>query len=150
VSSDQKAFQPAPVTVSQYSGSFSPDGHWLAYFSYESGGLPQVYVVQFPGPGAKYQISQNGGWSPRWDKKGHLYFLTMGDRLMEADLEMSDKSIEVKALQPLFDVDVPGYTAPFFDVSADGSRFLVITSADPTASRSITVLLNWQAALKKQ
>ncbi len=148
VSSDQKAFQPAPVTVSQYSGTFSPDGHWLAYFSYESGGLPQVYVVQFPGPGAKYQISQNGGWSPRWDKKGHLYFLTMGDRLTEADLAMSDKSIEVKALQPLFDVDVPGYTAPFFDVAADGSRFVVITSADPTASRSITVLLNWQAALK--
>jgi hypothetical protein len=56
----------------------------------------------------------------------------------------------VKALQPLFDVDVPGYTAPFFDVTPDGSRFVVITSADPTASRSITVLLNWQAALKKQ
>jgi hypothetical protein len=74
----------------------------------------------------------------------------MGSRLMEADLAMSDKSIQVKALQPLFDVDVPGYTAPFFDVTADGSRFVVITSADPTASRSITVLLNWQAALKKQ
>jgi Tol biopolymer transport system component len=150
VSSDQKPFQPAPVTASQYSGTFSPDGHWLAYFSYESGGLPQVYVVQFPGPGAKYQISQNGGWSPRWDKKGHLYFLTMGNRLMEADLAMSDKSIQVKALEPLFDVDVPGYTAPFFDVAPDGNRFVVITSADPTASRSITVLLNWQAALKKQ
>jgi serine/threonine protein kinase len=150
VPSDQKPFQPVPVSVSQYSGVFSPDGHWLAYFSYESGGLPEVYVVQFPGPGAKYQISQNGGWSPRWDKKGHLYFLTMGNRLMEADLTMSDKSIQVKALQPLFDVDVPGYTAPFFDVTADGSRFVVITSADPTASRSITVVLNWQAALKKQ
>jgi serine/threonine protein kinase len=150
VAGDQKPFQPVPVSVSQYSGVFSPDGHWLAYFSYESGGLPEVYVVQFPGPGAKYQISQNGGWSPRWDKKGHLYFLTMGNRLMEADLAMSDKSIQVKALQPLFDVDVPGYTAPFFDVTADGSRFVVITSADPTASRSITVVLNWQAALKKQ
>ena len=150
VSGDQKPFQPVPLKESQYSGVFSPDGHWFAYFSYESGGLPQVYVEQIPGPGAKYQISQNGGWSPRWDKKGHLYFLTMGSRLMEADLAMSDKSIQVKALQPLFDVDVPGYTAPFFDVTADGSRFVVITSADPTASRSITVLLNWQAALKKQ
>jgi eukaryotic-like serine/threonine-protein kinase len=150
VAGDQKPFQPVALKVSQYSGVFSPDGHWFAYFSYESGGLPQVYVEQFPGPGAKYQISQNGGWSPRWDKKGHLYFLTMGNRLMEADLTMSDKSIQVKALQPLFDVDVPGYTAPFFDVTPDGSRFVVITSADPTASRSITVLLNWQAALKKE
>lgn len=61
------------------------------------------------------------------------------------------KKVSAAALeQSLFEVDVPGYTAPFFDVTADGSRFVVITSADRTASRSITVLLNWQAALKKE
>ena len=45
-------------------GNFSPDGHWLAYFSDETG-QPEVYVVPFPGPGGKYQISHGGGWIVR-------------------------------------------------------------------------------------
>jgi hypothetical protein len=51
-----KPLQCAPVAGgSQYDGNFSPDGHWLAYFSDETG-QPEVYVVPFPGRGGKYQI----------------------------------------------------------------------------------------------
>ena len=144
---DRKPFQVAPVNAQQYSGAFSPDGRWLAYFSYESG-RPEVYVVSFPGPGGKFQISQNGGWNDMWDKKGHLYFLSMGNRLMEADLGFSGGAVQVKAIHPLFQLSVPSFASPFYDVSADGSRFLVVTSADPNASRSIGLLLDWQARLK--
>jgi eukaryotic-like serine/threonine-protein kinase len=73
---DRKPFQVAEVGASQY-GNFSPDGRWLAYFSYESG-RPEVYVVPFPGPGGKYQISRAGGWNLRWGSKNQLYFLTTG------------------------------------------------------------------------
>jgi serine/threonine protein kinase len=145
---DRKLFQPAPSTAYEYGGQFSPDGHWLSYFSYETG-RPEVYVVPFPGPGGKYQISQGGGWLDRWDKKNHLYFLTLGNRLMQADLDESEKSLRVKAIEPLFQVNVQSFhRAPIFDVTPDGSRFIVISAADPTASNSITVLLNWQTALK--
>jgi eukaryotic-like serine/threonine-protein kinase len=144
---DRKAFQVAPVNAQQYDGAFSPDGRWLAYFSYESG-RPEVYVVPFPGPGGKFQISQNGGWDDMWDKKGHLYFLSMGNRLMEANLGFSGGAVQVKAIHPLFQLSVPSFASPFYDVSADGSRFLVVTSADPNASRSIGLLLDWQAKLK--
>jgi hypothetical protein len=105
-------------------------------------------VVPFPGPGGKFQISQNGGWLCRWDKKGHLYFLTMGNRLMEADLATSGKSVQVKSLHPLFQLNLPSMHLPLFDVSPDGSRFLVVTSIDPNAARSIGLLLNWQSKLK--
>ena len=145
---DRKASQPAPATADQYDGNFSPDGRWLAYFSYESG-RPEVYVVPFPGRGGKFQISQSGGWLVRWDKKNHLYFLTMGNRLMEADLAMSEKSVQVKSIHPLFQLAVPSSSTPFFDVNSDGSRFLVINAADPAASQSITVLLSWEAKLKQ-
>jgi serine/threonine-protein kinase len=40
--------------------SFSPDGHWLAYVSNESGDF-QVYVRAFPDTGGKWQISIDGG-----------------------------------------------------------------------------------------
>jgi serine/threonine protein kinase len=144
---DRKPFQVAPVNADQYAGNFSPDGRWLAYFSYESG-RPEVYVVPFPGPGGKFQISQNGGWDIQWDKKGQLYFLSVGNRLMQADLAASGGSVQVKALHPLFQLSLPTFADPFFDVSADGSRFLVVTSADPNASRSIGLLLDWQSKLK--
>ncbi len=148
LSGDRKPFQAAPAAADQFDGNFSPDGRWLAYFSYESG-RPESYVVPFPGPGGKYQISQSGGWLTRWDKKNRLYFLTMGNRLMEAELTLTEKSLQVKAIHPLFQLAVPSFDAPFFDVTPDGNRFLVITAADPAASQSITVLLNWEAKLKQ-
>ena len=144
---DRKPFEVAPVSADQFGGTLSPNGRWLAYFSYETG-RPEVYVVPFPGPGGKFEISQNGGWNDVWDKKGNLYFLSMGNRLMEANLTMSGGSVQVRAIHPLFQLNLPSYADPLFDVSADGSRFLVVTSADPDASRSIGLLLDWQSKLK--
>ncbi len=67
---------------------------------------------------------------------------------MQADLATSGNSLQVKALHPLFQATLPSFRDPFFDVSADGSRFLLVTSADPNASRSIGLLLNWESKLK--
>jgi len=145
----QKPFQPAPVNDGQYDGNFSPDGHWLAYFSYETG-RPEVFVVPFPVSGGKFQISQTGGWVVRWAAGGKLFFLTMGNRLMEASLATSGKSLQVQSIEPLFQLDLPTMSAPLYDVTPDGSRFMVAASADPNASQSITLLLNWEAILKSQ
>ena len=48
-------------------GIFSPDGHWLAYVSNESGRF-EIYVQPHPGPGGKRQISPEGGREPIWDR----------------------------------------------------------------------------------
>ena len=39
--------------------AWSPDGHWLAYDSTETG-VEEVYVQPFPGPGEKVAISTGG------------------------------------------------------------------------------------------
>jgi Tol biopolymer transport system component len=145
---DRKPFQCAPVVGgSQYDGNFSPDGHWLAYFSDETG-QPEVYVVPFPGPGGKYQISHGGGWIVRWDKKGDLFFLSIGNQLMKAELNLTGQSLQVKALRPLFQMNLADTPAPLFDVTADGQHFLAVTPAR-TESSSISLLLNWPALLRK-
>jgi eukaryotic-like serine/threonine-protein kinase len=145
---DRKPFQCAPaVAGNQYDGNFSPDGHWLAYFSDETG-QPEVYIVPFPGPGGKYQISQNGGWLVRWDKKGDLFFLTTGNQLTKAELNLGTQSLQVKSLRPLFQMNLADTAAPLFDVSADGQRFLAVTPARAESS-SISLLLNWSAMLHK-
>jgi hypothetical protein len=107
-----------------------------------------VYIVPFPGPGGKYQISQNGGWLVRWDKKGDLFFLTTGNQLTKAELNLGTQSLQVKSLRPLFQMNLADTAAPLFDVSADGQRFLAVTPARAESS-SISLLLNWSAMLHK-
>jgi eukaryotic-like serine/threonine-protein kinase len=144
---DKKPFQPAPVAGNQYDGNFSPDGHWLAYFSSETG-QPEVYVVPFPGPGGKYQISHGGGWVVRWDKKADLFFLSIGNQLMKAELNLNAQSLQVKSLRPLAQMNILDTAAPLFDVTADGQRVLAVTPARAESS-SISLLLNWPALLNK-
>ena len=144
---DKRPFQVAPVAGSQYEGIFSPDGHWLAYFSYETG-QPEVFVVPFPGPGGKYQISHGGGWNVTWDRKGDLFFLSTGNQLMKAELTLSTQSLQLKSLHPLFQADLLDASAPLFDVTPDGQRVLIVTPAQ-TESTSIGLLLNWSALLPK-
>jgi eukaryotic-like serine/threonine-protein kinase len=145
---DRRPFECTPgIAGNQYDGNFSPDGRWLAYFSDETGRL-EVYVVPFPGPGGKYQISQEGGRQLRWDKKGNLFFLTTGSQLMKAELNLSAQSLQVKSLHALFQMNLADEAAPLFDVTANGERFIAVTSARPESS-SISLLLNWPALLHK-
>ncbi len=52
---------------------FSPDQTHVAYRSDESG-RDEVYVVPYPGPGGKWQISTDGGAQPMWSPKGGELF----------------------------------------------------------------------------
>ncbi len=56
---------------------FSPDGHWLAYASDETGHF-EVYVQPYPGPGGKLQISADGGMEPMWNPNGRELFYRSG------------------------------------------------------------------------
>src|SRR5262249_5172194 len=69
--------------------SFSPDGHWLAYASGETG-RSEVYVQPFPGPGGKVPISSGGGSFPVWSPVGReLFFLGPDRRIMVAQYTAS-------------------------------------------------------------
>jgi serine/threonine protein kinase len=145
---DRKPFQPpatSHLTVSEYDGRFSPDGRWLAYFSYETG-RPEVYVVPFAA-GAKTQVSTTGGWNTMFGRDNELFFVTMGNRLMAAHT-VTQPSFRVTSIEPLFQLDLPNFTGISYDVSPDGKQFVVQTT-DHTKSTSITLLTNWPAELKK-
>jgi len=146
---DKKPFQVVRTDAGVYDGNFSPDGHWFAYFSFESG-RPEVYVIPFPGPGGKYQISHTGGWIVRWAGGGKLIYSTIGSRLMEADLALGATSLQVKSIRPLFEMNPPTIAMPLFDVTPDGQKFIVVTSDRPEESSSITLVANWTALLRKQ
>jgi serine/threonine protein kinase len=146
---DRKPFRPPAISsmsVSAYDGLFSPHSRSIAYFSYETG-RPEVYLIPFLSNGAKYQVSTTGAYLPRFSRSGEFFFTTMGNRLMVGQIG-KQANFRVDAIRPLFQLDLPNFAAPSYDVSADGQRFVVLT-ADHTKSTSITVLTDWLGALKK-
>ena len=75
------ADKPFPYLQTQFDeehGRFSPDGHWVAYTSNESG-RQEVYVQPFPATGAQFQVSSGGGREPHWRKDGtELFYIGEG------------------------------------------------------------------------
>jgi Tol biopolymer transport system component len=58
----------------------SPNGHWIAYNSLESGRW-EVYVAAFPSFNEKRQVSVSGGCQPMWRKDGkELFYRTLEGR----------------------------------------------------------------------
>ena len=130
--------------------SFSPDGHWLAYVSDESGQF-EVYVQPYPGPGGEYQISTDGGTEPVWNPKGQELFYRSGDRMMAVEVT-TQPSFSLGKPRMLFQgsyVTTLG-TYPFYDVSSDGERFLMLKPTERiTSLTQIVVVQNWFEELKR-
>jgi Tol biopolymer transport system component len=59
--------------------TFSPDGHWLACASRESGAW-EIFVKSFPVGHGEYQISTSGGAEPVWRHDGQELFYESADR----------------------------------------------------------------------
>ena len=130
-------------------GFFSPDGHWLAYTSNESG-RNEVYVQTFPQSGGKWLISSGGGAQPHWRGDGKELFYMAPDRTLMAVEVNTVSTFETSAPKPLFATQVSGYNAPNrYVVSADGQRFLVNSPAGELNQTPITVVLNWTSTLKR-
>ena len=128
-------------------GKFSPDGHWIAYQSDETGHF-EVYVVPFPGPGGKRQISPAGGTLPRWraDGKG-IFFIASDQKLMAAEVMIKSGEIQTGEVRPLFGPLLTG-NGYQYDVSTDGQRVLAVMPRQ-NASELLTIVQNWPAGLKK-
>jgi len=104
----------------------------------------------------KFQVSTAGGSQPRWRRDGKEIFYIGGDGRLTAVEVKTAPRFEAGAPQSLFDARIPaaalvdGYFR--YDVAADGKRFLVnavATERPGAAPTPITVIVNWQAALKR-
>jgi serine/threonine protein kinase/Tol biopolymer transport system component len=136
-------------------GQFSPDGRWIAYTSDESG-TDQVYVRAFeggPASGIKLQVSTIIGRQPRWRGDGREIFYVAGDgKMMAVAVKPSASGLELGAPVPLFDAHlVIAASSPRFnyDVTPDGQQFYILARDENVKSSPVTVLVDWQAGLKK-
>jgi Tol biopolymer transport system component len=150
--SDRKPQPFLQTTFNESVPRFSPDGHWLAYISNESGRF-EVYVQPYPGPGGKLQISTEGGTEPVWNRNGRELFYRSGDKMMAVDISTKPNFAAGKA-RMLFEgrYERTPATSPNYDVSPDGQRFLMLkpSQQEAPAPTQINVVLNWFEELKRR
>jgi eukaryotic-like serine/threonine-protein kinase len=145
---DHKAYPFIQATFSAREASFSPDGKWLAYCSNESGEY-RVYVVPFPGPGGKWQVSLGDGRGPLWRRDGkEIFYLSADNKLMAVKVEASDGSFAAAGARVLFDSHSYGVFGRY-DASADGRRFVVVYEGNRPSS-TLTSVASWTADLKER
>jgi len=132
--------------------AFSPDGRWMAYTSNESG-RDEVYVVPFPGPGGKSQVSTAGGAMPRWNRNGRELFYLNGTKMMAVEVTTTP-AFSASAPVPLF--DIPPYSNPSagtpYDVAPDGKRFVMLKDGGASNGQDelkLRVVLNWFEELRR-
>jgi hypothetical protein len=150
---DRKPFPFANSIYQEREGKFSPDGQWVAYQSDESGRF-EVYVQAFPGPGAKFLVSTEGGAQPRWRADGReLFYIGLDGKLMAAPITAAEggQRFEAGTPVPLFQTRIAGgpilATGPMrhqYAVAPDGQKFLINVATEEAVDSPITLILNWR------
>jgi eukaryotic-like serine/threonine-protein kinase len=135
--------------------AFSPDGHWLAYQSNETG-RNQIWVQPFPATGAKFPIV--GGGHPFWSPDGKELFYNSGANQTSVVSITTRPTVTFGVAAP-----VPGgiqnrnpNTSPRgSDITPDGKYFVGVLTVDQTQTGSAAVpqiqfVLNWFEDLKQR
>ena len=153
----REAAEPKPFirTESQdphasFDASFSPDSRWVAYASDESG-HNEIYVRAFT-PNSVDGFSDGGRWMvSRGAIDSGSYWVDGGRKLVYLASRFKMTAVDITtgpSFQPgeprgLFPLPV---TAAYF---AGDSRMLIALPVSPSVPAPFTVVVNWQAALKK-
>jgi len=143
--------KPAPFVQDNYDtrqARFSPNGRYIAYASNQSGQY-EIYVQTFPQASGKWQVSTGGGNHPEWRRDGKELFFVSGKSLMAVEVNTDGPQLSASIPKPLFEADfLPGFSNSIYAPTADGQRFLAVTTIEQQAISPITVVTNWTSDLK--
>ena len=149
----QKPILFAGSEFDEENGVFSRDGHWIAYDS-DATGRREIYVREFVlgsdgtlEPTPPHLVSPSGGVSPHWRDDGKELLYESVDQKAILSVEIAAKP-DFKATPTKLSVPLPGNIPIGF--SGDGQRFLLgMPVTDRKGPPPFTVVLNWEAGLKK-
>jgi eukaryotic-like serine/threonine-protein kinase len=144
MSGDRKPFPFLQSNGNKSYPGFSPDGRWLLYTSDESG-RNEVYVVPFPGPGGKWQISSGGSDFATWIGDHQIAYVAADLKLMAVSVLGSGGTIQVGL--PHAHGTVLNHVL-WAGWSRDGKRSLVAEPVN-TSTPPLTLVTNWTTALEK-
>jgi Tol biopolymer transport system component len=127
------------------SGSLSRNGKWLLYLSNESG-RRELYVVPFPGPGEKRQVSTAGAESGIWLGDGAIVYQQPPEgKLYAVDVTASSGNLVIGAPRQIFGAR-PAPRGPY-TATSDGKRLLFAVPTQDGSSAQIRFVSDWRADL---
>ena len=143
--------EPKPVVsfMSDFAlAQVSPDGHWLAFVSVETG-RNETFVASASGGAGRWQVSEGGGVEPRWSRDGRrLFYFAPSNDLVAVDVAPGTDAFETRGSRKLFRFHGAGGLWRY-DVAPDG-RFLVATRGDENQQPPITLVTNWPRLVVKR
>src|SRR4029453_10138803 len=141
---------PAPLMAFAFNDRglhFSPDGHFAAFTSDESG-RGEIYVAPSTLITAKHPVSSGGGSIGRWSPHGHeLFYLSADGHVMVVSVR-TVPSLHIGVSVPLFAIQ-GRWPWRDFDVSPDGKRFLAVVPQTMANEQAVTVVMNWTAQARR-
>jgi len=127
---------------------FSPDDHWVAYQSDDSG-RAAIYVQAFPESGERIPISAGGGTFPEWGVGGReLYYISRNGKLTVVELKFRGSSLEASPSHELFSVPPLVGAGNPYEAAPDGRRFLAGVAKG--SSEPLNVIVNWSALMMQR
>jgi serine/threonine-protein kinase len=136
---------------SRRNGAISADARWLAFEEFGTDGLPQVFVRQLAG-GGRRQVSADGGSQPRWTRNGRELVFRKGPAVYAASFQPTTGDVGTPVL--LFSRPdagrLNGGRTVGYDVTPDGSQFLMVTPVNRPEAQPVVVIVNWLAELRKK
>jgi len=150
---------PVPLltgTFNEEGAALSPDGRWLAYSSNESG-RSEIFVRPFPNTAdGRWQISTGGGYAARWAHSGReLFYESPTGDLMVVPVTPGPVFApgEPKRLFPLGSGLISSGVAPYYDITPDDRRFIMVRLAavnQAPGAGQIVVVDNWFEELERK
>ena len=142
------------ITASQEQyASVSPDGHYLAYVSQESG-KSVVYLKRFPSGDGGWTVSEDRGEDVRWaagSEEGEYDLFYNHDNALMVVRVRTKPSLSYDAPELVFSAG-PHHVElrRGYDVSPDGQYFIAIQDEFENDSRGITVVENWYEEFRQR
>jgi dipeptidyl aminopeptidase/acylaminoacyl peptidase len=149
---DRQARALLTTDADEWGARFSPDGHWLAYVSNETG-RDEIFIRPVDSPGARKRLSSEGGVAPEWAPGGRELFFIKDDKLcvigLDADRNPAGRDRIVMTVPKFEDVEFDPRTAEY-GVMPDGEHFVFNLGPSASAPTHYNVVLNWFEELKNR
>jgi hypothetical protein len=137
--------------AAQRNGAFSPDGRWLAFEEVNAAGESNVYVRSLAG-GGRRQVSAGRGTEPRWTRGGREIVYRTPEAILAASFDPVSGEAGTPAV--VLRTRASGSSGLSrrvgYDVTQDGSEFLLALPLEHRGAQSTVVVLNWLDELRRK
>jgi len=152
LSGDRKPYPFIVTAANELWAKFSPDGQWLSYVSDESG-RQELYVVPFPGPGEKRQVTSGGADDAFWlGTSGELAY-AQGGKLFAVRVDprgIGDPRLLLGGRIMRAPAGVSSWQPSLTTSTRDGKRLLTALAIGEDVSPAMTLVSNWPAELGRR